>query len=272
MREADVGRVGTRRWRTAPVAIVSILAGVVALPGALAGQGTGEVQGRVVAAASGAPISGAVVLIDDLEAVATTGEGGGYVLPSLPSGERQIRVEAPGYAGVTTTVPVRPGEVTGVTFRLEAFGGLLEELLVTGDRRRQRGQTAARIDSLDVEERLPADGGAAEVISGGTAGAQILQGGSQPGAGFRLLLRGVNSVEGENDPVIYVDGVRLTSGQAGALLAGVSNRGSLDFLDPSEIARVEVMSGPTASAQYGMNASGGVILIWTKRGGDTEPR
>lgn len=272
MREARDRRSGERgRWTHVLTAWTILFASAVS-PGAVVAQETGELQGRVVAAGSGDPIPGAVVSVDDLEMVATASRRGGFVIPSVPAGERQVRVEAPGYAVVTTSVPVRPGEVTGITFRLEAFGGVLEELLVAADASRERGETVSRLDSLDVEETLPADGGAAELISGGVAGAQIVQGGSQPGAGFRLLLRGVNSIEGSNDPVIYVDGVRLTSGQAGALIAGVSNRGSLDFLDPSEIARVEVMSGPTASAQYGMNAAGGVILIWTKRGGNTEPR
>lgn len=244
---------------------------LLAAGGSGSAQEHGELQGRVVAAETGEPVAGAVVSLDDLERVVTTGRNGGFVLPRVPTGERALRVEAPGYAVITTTIPVPAGRVTGVTFRLEAFAGVLEELLVTSDRSRERGEAVGRLDSLDVEESLPRDGAAAELIGGGIPGATVLQGGSQPGAGYRILLRGVNSVTGSNDPLIYVDGIRLTSGQAGALIAGVSNRSSLDFLDPSDIARVEVVRGPSASARFGMQAAGGLILIYTKRGGEPPP-
>lgn len=232
-----------------------------------AAQELGEIQGRVVDGSSGMPVPGATVSIDDLTWVAVTTRAGGFVIPRVTVGERTVRVEATGYAAITAVLPVAPGRATGVTLEVEPFAGALEEMLVTAERSRPTLGALSRLDSADIDVELPPDGKAAELIGGRIPGAVAVPGGSQPGAGYRLLLRGVNSLGGRNDPVIYVDGVRLTSGQAGALLQGVSSRGSLDFLDPSDIARVEVIKGPSASARFGMGASGGVVLIYTKQGG-----
>jgi TonB-dependent starch-binding outer membrane protein SusC len=91
------------------------------------------------------------------------------------------------------------------------------------------------------------------------------------GSGGRILMRGISSLSLSNDPVIYVDGVRVGTSQQ---TYGQESRGPqgkaaylLDFVDPRDIDRIEVLRGPATAVRFGLDAASGVILIYTKRGG-----
>ncbi|MGD2216754.1 MAG: TonB-dependent receptor plug domain-containing protein [Gemmatimonadales bacterium] len=75
-----------------------------------------------------------------------------------------------------------------------------------------------------------------------------------------LGLRGNNSIVGPSEPLVFVDGIRLPPH------GGVEY---LDVIDPLDVERIEILRGPAATALYGTGASGGVILIYSKRGVDS---
>src|SRR4051794_10123834 len=87
-------------------------------------------------------------------------------------------------------------------------------------------------------------------LQGQIAGAQITQSSGQPGAGFNIILRGINSL-GSTSPLILVDGVEARD---------------LTSLDPANVDHVEVVKGAAGGTLYGAQGANGVIQIFTKKG------
>lgn len=110
----------------------------------------------------------------------------------------------------------------------------------------------------------------ANAFTGKVAGLQIVKGSNGPGGSSKIILRGNNSLTGDNQPLIVVDGVPMDN------FTGASNNDfwnpSADFgnglgdLNPDDIESMSVLKGPAAAALYGSRAGNGVILITTKSG------
>src|SRR5690606_23098604 len=69
-----------------------------------------------------------------------------------------------------------------------------------------------------------------------------------------------------NEPLVYVDGVLVTSASGNAFGVGGQEPSRLNDLNPNDIESIEIVKGPAASALYGTAAANGVLLITTKRG------
>lgn len=104
-----------------------------------------------------------------------------------------------------------------------------------------------------------------QALKGRVAGLQIKTADGWAGSGSTVSLRGVSSAVGPFEPMVFVDGARLTplnrtnTGDHSAIQI-------LDLINPEDVARVEVLRGPAATAMYGTQASGGVIHVFTKQG------
>ncbi|WP_299470379.1 SusC/RagA family TonB-linked outer membrane protein [Mucilaginibacter sp.] len=114
-------------------------------------------------------------------------------------------------------------------------------------------------------------------LSGQVAGLQITRSANGPGASSRITLRGNNSLTGDNQPLIVVDGVPMDN-FIGNEINGQGNRNN-DYYNPSrdmgngladinaeDIESISVLKGPSAAALYGSRAGNGAILITTKTG------
>ncbi|MBT1706565.1 TonB-dependent receptor plug domain-containing protein, partial [Chryseosolibacter indicus] len=99
-----------------------------------------------------------------------------------------------------------------------------------------------------------------QAIQGRAAGVYVTQNTGAPGGGISVNIRGVNSINGSNEPLYVVDGVELQ----GATTAAGTN--PLSSLNPADIESMEILQGPSATAIYGSRATNGVVLITTKRG------
>ncbi len=90
------------------------------------------------------------------------------------------------------------------------------------------------------------------------------------GGSSRIVIRGQNSIAGENQPLFVVDGVIIDNGNY-TDLDQARGGGGYDFgnaaadINPDDIESVSVLKGPVASALYGSRAANGVILITTKK-------
>jgi TonB-linked SusC/RagA family outer membrane protein len=110
----------------------------------------------------------------------------------------------------------------------------------------------------------------ANTLSGKVAGLQVIRSSDGPAGSSKILLRGSNSLTGNNQPLIVVDGVPIDN-FTGAADNGYWNR-SLDQgngiadINPDDIETLSVLKGPSAAALYGSRAGNGVILITTKSG------
>ncbi|HEY7188933.1 MAG TPA: TonB-dependent receptor plug domain-containing protein [Vicinamibacterales bacterium] len=93
-----------------------------------------------------------------------------------------------------------------------------------------------------------------DLLSGRVAGIDVLPAGAT-GQGPRVRLRGMASARFTNDPLMVVDGVRLSGSTATALAD----------LPPEEVETIEVLKGPSATARHGTDGANGVIVVMTKR-------
>ncbi len=110
-----------------------------------------------------------------------------------------------------------------------------------------------------------------QLMQGRVAGVQITQSSGEPGGGINVRIRGTSSVIGGNNPLFVIDGVPLsgddTSGGGDA--AGVGRqpaKNPLNFLNPDDIASIDILKDASATAIYGSRGANGVVLITTKKG------
>lgn len=111
-----------------------------------------------------------------------------------------------------------------------------------------------------------------ELMQGRAPGINIITNGGEPGAGAMVRVRGSNSVRSGQDPLYVVDGVPLdiTDVQpSGATISGAGSNAAknpLNFLNPDDIASMDILKDASATAIYGSRGANGVIIITTKKG------
>jgi TonB-linked SusC/RagA family outer membrane protein len=142
----------------------------------------------------------------------------------------------------------------------------LSEVVVTAMGIKQDAKSLAYArQSIDVSSLTEARGSSLlDMLSGKAAGMQIISGGG-PGASTRVVLRGNNSLTGNNQPLFVIDGIPVlnNSGENGDLDFG----SAVNSINPDEIENVEILKGANAAALYGSDAANGVVLITTKKAG-----
>lgn len=262
---------GSRAGRSRALAAASLLC--TALAGPAAAQETGTISGRILNAVTNAPINSAQVFIAGANIGTLSRADGRFVISDVPAGTHEVRAQSIGFSPVVQQVSVRAGEAVTIDFALREEAISLEEIVVTGvgaaARRREIGNSLTQIDMSRVQAR-PIEN-VETLLRGTTPGVQGLSVTGQVGGGGTIQLRGVKSVSQGNAPLIYVDGVRLSTSQIppANLEDGRGPRISmspLNEINPADIERIEIIKGAAATTLYGTEASGGVIQIFTKRG------
>src|SRR5690606_30980066 len=112
------------------------------------------------------------------------------------------------------------------------------------------------IGKITVGEKL-ADApisSATELLTARTPGLTLMSNSGQTGSSSNIRIRGAGSLSGGYEPVFYVDGIRIESGnmEGGSTYQGGT---ALDFLNPEDIESIEVIKGPAASTLYGADAA-----------------
>ncbi|MFC0774512.1 SusC/RagA family TonB-linked outer membrane protein [Terrimonas alba] len=147
--------------------------------------------------------------------------------------------------------------------------GALSEVVVTAfgikKEKKSLGFTVQQVDSKELNRNHQSN--VVNALQGKVAGVQISSAGGGPGQGARILIRGINSLDGgrNNQPLFIVDGVEIdnsTFTTGGAETRGMSNRAA--DINPDDIESVSVLRGGAATALYGIRAANGAILITTK--------
>ena len=262
--------------RAAPRAAAFVFALLVALgavPRARA-QETGSVAGVVVAEGSAAPISGAQVAAEGTPRATVTDAAGRFTLGGLPAGEVRLTARRIGFA--LTRATARVG-ATDVRIVLAERAAQLDEVVVTGTagvtERRAVGNAVSNIDAAEIAATQPVRS-FQDLLTGRASGVSVVASSGQVGTGSRIRVRGASSLSLANDPLIYVDGIRVDNTQAsGPTNQAFGSRSVSRFndFDPDDIESIEVIKGPAAATLYGTEASNGVIQIITKRGAAGRP-
>lgn len=193
----------------------------------------------------GEPIVGATVVWDGTTTGTVTDIDGHYTLNIAP--DATIVVSFIGYETVKTAVNGR----SEININLKSAAQALDEVvvvgygtqkkkLVTGSTVQVKGESIAKLNTVDV----------LGAMQGQTPGVNITSANGQPGAGFKMNIRGLGTI-GDAEPLVVIDG-----------MAG----GDINMLNPSDIESIDVLKDAASSAIYGSRAANGVILVTTKQG------
>jgi TonB-dependent SusC/RagA subfamily outer membrane receptor len=255
------------------------LAPLLLLGGLMAGIPSGAqaqqaaIGGQVVDEAAGTPLEAARVILTGTGQIETTNRDGRFLFRQVAPGTHQVRVLRVGYKPATQSTSVAAGQTAALTFSLTAAVVQLDELVTTatGEQRKlEIGNAVTTIDAARVAEQAPIIE-FTNLISGRAPGVQVLK--RSGTTGTRIRIRGSNSISLSNEPLYYLDGIRLESNATSSTLdiggfgSGIGAGPSrINDLNPDDIQDIEIVKGPAAATLYGIQASNGVIRVTTKRG------
>jgi TonB-dependent SusC/RagA subfamily outer membrane receptor len=246
-----------------------VLAGALAGSNGIVQAQQGSIAGRVTDAATGDPLENARVILVGLNRIEGTGRDGRYAFRGVPSASHQIRVLRLGYRPATDSVVVPTGETIALDFALSPSPVQLDEIVTTATGQQSRleiGNSVATIDASKIAEEAPITE-FGNLLTGRASGVQVLKSSGATGTGTKIRIRGANSVSLSNEPLYYVDGVRIDATYDGyAYDIGGQSTSRINDLNPDDIQNIEIVKGPSAATLYGIQAANGVVLITTKRG------
>lgn len=153
----------------------------------------------------------------------------------------------------------------------------LDEVVVIGYgtvKKRDLTGSVASVKAADID--LNASTSIGHALKGKAAGLSVISNSAQPGGGLDILIRGAGSVNASNKPLYVVDGVPIAQldplNNSSTTLSGnkfdPGTQSVLNFINPNDIASVEVLKDASATAIYGSRAGHGVVLITTKKGSE----
>lgn len=224
----------------------------IALFLAMMGVGCGSIYAQQVRGTvkntAGEPIVGAIVMVDETNNGATTGISGEYLIAVGDAQKNHLTVSHLGMKSVTVAIEGR--EV--IDFVLEDSAEEIEDIVVIGYGTQKKSVVTAAISSITdevLDKTAPTR--IDNALRGLSSGVAVQQVSGAPGASSQVRIRGIGSIN-DSQPLYIVDGMALSGG--------------IDYLNPSDIERIEVLKDAASAAVYGARAANGVILVTTKKG------
>ncbi|HWC73626.1 MAG TPA: SusC/RagA family TonB-linked outer membrane protein, partial [Gemmatimonadales bacterium] len=204
-----------------------------------------QVSGTVTSAL-GEKLWGVMVRVQGTTTRTVTDQQGHYNL-SAPS-DGVLTYALIGFKGATQPVNGR----TTIDVTMEQSPTTLEEVIVTGYQSQRRGDITGAISSLNIESaEKQTSTSVLQRLDGQVPGVTVEAGGS-PGSRTTVRIRGVSSFQ-NNDPLYIVDGTPVQDSY-------------LNWLNPAEIASMQVLKDASTASIYGSRANNGVVVIETKKG------
>jgi TonB-linked SusC/RagA family outer membrane protein len=260
-------RVASARY-WARIALAATVVLTTAFPGRATAMQAGSIGG-VVTGAGNQPVAGAVVRIDGTNSVATTDASGRFRIGNLSGAEATIEVRRIGYRPDRRVA--RVGDMD-IRISLTEQSVVLDEVVVTGtaggQSKRELGNAVSTVNAVQTKEIAPINS-VQNLISGRVPGVFVNSATGNVGAGARVRIRGASSLSLSNEPLLYIDGVRVNSSPATGFANqafGSASISRMNDINPDDIESIEIIKGPAAATLYGTEASNGVIQIITKKG------
>ena len=223
-----------------------------------------KVTGTVLSQEDGQPIIGAAVKVDGTGIGMLTDVNGKFSL-TLPEGKKSLTISYLGFESKTVTAK------NGMRVFLKADATSLDEVVVTamGIKRSAKalGYSATSLDGEEIAEVRTND--IMSGLAGKVAGVQISTTSSDPGASNSVIIRGVSSLNGSNQPLYVIDGVPMSNSStysSNGLNNGYDFGNGANAVNPDDVENMTILKGAAATALYGSRAANGVILITTKSG------
>ena len=271
----DVGVPRVRSRRRAILSSMFLIALALVLPsrGILAQQGT--VSGIVVATGTQEPIAGARVDVVGTTLRTQTDERGRFSIGGVSGTIVTVEVRRIGYKLMRASARVG-AEDNRIALTLNPTS--LEAVVVTGTpgaaQKRELGNAVGTINAADVVDQAPILS-VQSLLNGRNPGVVIMPTAGTVGSGAQIRIRGISSLSLGNNPLLYVDGVRVNN-QTGvgpvSQAFGSAPISRLNDFNPADIESIEILKGPSAATLYGTEAANGVINIITKKGAAGAPR
>lgn len=193
-----------------------------------------------------APLPGVSVVIKGTTNGTITDMDGNYTLPKVS--ESSVLVFS--FVGMKSQeVSVSAKSVINITLVDEAIG--IEEVVAVGYGTQKKSNVTGSISSVKSEDLANrSTSNAASALQGKVAGVQIVNNSGSPGAASTVRIRGYSS-NGTSDPLYIVDGLKVPD---------------IDYLDPDNVERMEILKDAASAAIYGAEAGNGVVIVTTKTG------
>ena len=230
-------------WKFIPIGLIFLLFTV--LPTIATAQPTRTVTGKVTDP-TGAPIPGVSVVIKGTTNGNVTDMDGNYTIINVPA-NATLTYSFIGMA--TQDVVIGDRSVVNVSMTEETIGleevvaigyGVQKKKLVTGATIQVSGEDIERLNTISPMQALQSN----------SPGLNITETSGEPGAGFKVTIRGIGTIQ-NSQPLYIVDGVP---------------RDNIDFLPPSDIQSIDILKDAASAAIYGARAANGVVLVTTRKG------
>lgn len=210
-----------------------------------------KVKGRVIDN-SGEGVIGAAILVTETN-LGTISDFDGYFDLEIAPGSL-VKVT---YLGLATQEIRIDKASNDLQILMKEDTELLDELVVVGYGSVRKSHLTGSVASLKMDELNQASPTLEGSLVGHTPGVEIKQTSGAPGSGTSMRIRGVNSVYSGVEPLYVIDGFPASKDV---------------YVNPSDVASVEVLKDAASAAIYGSRAAGGVVLITTKRGKEGKPK
>ena len=205
-----------------------------------------NVRGTVVDE-NGEPVVGATVRVAGTQTGTITGIDGNFSITAPPQGVLSVS-----YVGFTTQeVKVAGRQQLRVVLKEDA--ATLKDVVVVGYGTMKKSDISGSVATIDqdaVMKRVPTNIG--QALQGAAAGVQVSMQDGSPDGRAAIRIRGIGTINGDASPLYVVDGVQVGT--------------SADFVNPSDIERIEILKDASATAIYGSAGANGVVMITTKHG------
>jgi len=223
-----------------------------------------SVTGTVSSSEDGKPMSFVTVAVKGTNNAVTTDNYGKYAIQPLSVGDTLI-FSFIGYITQKITV----GEQRVIDIKLQPNSQQLGEVVVTAlalnRQKRELGYSTEKISGEEIQQSNTPN--VLNAITGKAAGVQITNPDGVDGGTTRITIRGNNSIGGNNQPLIVVDGIPISNDPGLIDIGRGRDWGSaINNINMEDVEDIHILKGGAASALYGSRGANGVVLITTKKG------
>lgn len=209
---------------------------------------------------NGEGLPGVSIILKGTQRGTVTDVEGNYEL-TVPDDNATLIYSFVGYVSEEQVVGTR----SAIDIILKTDQKALEEIVVVGygtQKKRDVSTAISSVSSKELKDKPMAN--FASAMAGKMAGVRIANTNTAPGGGTTIRIRGVNSINASNNPLIVIDGFPLKDGFD-------KNENPLNSINVADIESIEVLKDASSSAIYGTQAANGVIMITTKKGKKGKP-
>ncbi|MEO6549375.1 MAG: TonB-dependent receptor [Ferruginibacter sp.] len=207
----------------------------------------------VVRDSAGQPLSGASIKVKGTNKGIITDANGSAVLRNT-NPNSVLEISFTGYNNMEVTV----GNDKTITVRLTVLQRNLDDIVVVGYGTQKKITISGAVSSVSTKELKQSPvANLSNALAGRLPGLFSVQNSGEPGAdASRILIRGIGTYSGGQNPLILVDGVER----------------SFDGIDANEVESITILKDASSTAVYGVRGANGVLLVTTKRGTNSKPK